>query len=253
MLPEERADRRVTLFEDVVLLALLLRVVLVRQRRKRDVLPDRGDVRDAAAHVAGGLRLQRLELFGRGALEREGDEAHAQAPHVVLLRAAVQLDGEHVRVERGERGEERLAVDALLVDEPEVGVVEDDDDPLAGLGGGLDGGDNLRRVLQRRRVARGVVREIQDEDLLLPGAEQGRLEGVGVERAIPEGVESLDGGAARLLEDERVVVPVEIGNHHLVTTAGEEFGGDTQTVRKRVGDDGVRVGDALQRGVLLDL
>ena len=80
------------------------------------MLADRGGVGDARADVARGLGLERLELVGRRTLEREADEANTQTPDIVFLRRTVKLDGEDVLVQVREFGEERLLVDALLVD-----------------------------------------------------------------------------------------------------------------------------------------
>ena len=250
---EDAADFAVARVEDLVLLLLLPRVGGIGERRDREVLADGRDVRHAAADVAGGLRLQRLELLRRRALERERDEPDAQAPDVILLRRAVELHGEHVFGERRERGEERLAVDARLVDEAEVGVVEDDDDPLARVRRRLDRRDDARHVLVRRRVARRVVRKVEDEELPVARGLQRRLHRRRVEAAVDEGVEVRDPAADRLAEDELVVVPEEVRRHERVVRIGEELRRDPQAVRQRVGDDGVGERDALQRRVLLEL
>ena len=137
-----------------------------------------------------------------------------------------------------ELGEHRLSVDALLVHEPEVGVVAYDDDPLALRRGSAHGRDDLLRVLKRRRVARRVVGEVEDEYLLRAGGEKRLLHRRRVERAAPEGVEMDDLAAHRLLEDELVVVPVEVGADQRVGRTREQLGAHADAVREGVRDDG---------------
>ena len=243
----------VALLEDGELLALLRDIAGILERVDREVLADGVHVGDAGAHIARGLRLERLELVGRRPLEREAHEADAHAPDVVLLRRAVELDGKDVAVQVGELREKRLLVDALLVDEPEVCVVAYDDDLLALRRRGPHGGDDSFRVRERRRVAGRVVREVEDEDLLRAGREERLLHRLRVECAAAEGVEVDDPAADRLLEDEFVVVPVEIGADKRVARTSEELRADADAVRERVRDDGVGERLALERGVLGEL
>ena len=250
---QDLADLLIACLENGVLLLLLRRVLRIGECGDREVLADRRGVGDAAADVARRLCLERLQLLVRRALERKGDEADAKAPHVVLLRRAVELHREDVPVERRKLGEERLAVDALLVDEPEVGVVADDHDSLAGLRGGLHRGDDLLRVRKRRRVAGRVVRKVEDEDFFLSGREQRGLHRGRVKTAALERVEVPDLAADRLLEDELVVVPEEIGADQLVRLTRKELRDDADAVGERVRDDGIRELHALEGRVLLDL
>ena len=143
MVGEYLAYRRVAGLEDGVLLRLLRRVCGVCERRERDALPYARRIGDGTPDIAGGLRLQRLELICASALECEGDESYAKPPDVVLLRRSVELDGEDVLGKVAELREERLAVDAVFVDEAEVGVVQDDYDLLPGVGRRLDGVSNV--------------------------------------------------------------------------------------------------------------
>ena len=98
----------VALLEDGELLALLRDIAGILERIDCEVLADGVHVGDAGAHVARGLRLERLELVGRRPLEREAHEADAHAPDVVLLRRAVELYGKDVAVQVGEFREKRL-------------------------------------------------------------------------------------------------------------------------------------------------
>ena len=153
----------------------------------------------------------------------------------------------------GELGEQRLGMDALFVDEPEVGVVQHDDDLLALRGHGLHRCNDALRVLERGRVARRVVREVEDEDLLVAGGQERALHRRHVERARAEHVERGELRAAHLLEDERVVVPVEVRRHHLVAQTGEQLARHAQTMGEGVRYDGEGVVLPAQGGVLLHL
>ena len=246
---QDAADDPVAVLEHGILLALLADVVRVLVGGDGEVLPERRDVGYRRAHIARRLRLERRKLLRREALPRECDESHAHAPHVVLLSGAVQLDGQHVGVQIRELGEQGILVDALLVDEPEVRVVEDHDDPLL-LCCGLDCGHDLLRILQRCGVACGVVREVEYEKLLVARAEQGLLHGGGVKASVPEGVERLHLRAAGVGEYERVVVPVQIRGHHRVALVRKQLRAHAQAMSKRVGDHRVREPLAIERGVL---
>ena len=222
------------------------------------MLPDRGRIGDRRAHVARRLRLERLQLLLRKSLAREGDESHAHSPHVVLLRGTVELHCQHVRMEVGELREERFLMDALLIDEPEVGVVQNHHDLLALRGRGLDRRDDLRRVRKGRRVAGGVVREVEDQNLLLAGPQQRllhrhRIKLVGRApraRRFRKRVERLQFRADGLTEDERVVVPVEIGHDHLVPLVRKQLCTDAQAMREGVRHHGIREGLAPERRIL---
>ena len=235
---EDHADLVVALLEDRKLLALLRDVAGIRERAAGEVLSDRRRAGDSGADVPRGLRLERLELLVRRALEREADESDAEAPDVVLLRRAVKLHGEDVPVEVGELGEQRLAVDALLVHEPEVRVVAHHDYALALRRGGAHGGDDLPGVLDRRGVACRVVGEVQYENLLLAWREKRLLHGRRVECAAPEGVEVDDPAADGLLEYELVVVPVEVRADERVGGPCKQLGAHADAVRERVRHDG---------------
>ena len=250
---EDAADLVVARAQHLVLLLLLRVIVRIRIRGDREVLADRRDVGDRRADIPRRLGLQRPELRVRRALEREGDKADAQPPHVVLLRRAVELDGDDVRMQRRELREQRLLMDARLVDEPEIGVVEDDDDPPAGLRGGLDGGDDPLRVLERRGVARRVVREVEDEELLHARRGQRGLQRRRVKMPVLERVEVAHLAADGIPEDQLVVVPEEVGRDELVARVEKQLRRDPKAVRERVRDDGVRAADALHGRVLLQL
>ena len=144
-------------------------------------------------------------------------------------------------------------MDALLVDEPEVGVVQHDDDLLALRGHGLHRCNDALRVLERGRVARRVVREVEDEDFLVAGGQERALHRRHVERARAEHVERGKLRTANLLEDERVVVPVEVRRHHLVARTGEQLASHAQAVGESVRHDGEGIPLPAQGGVFLHL
>ena len=248
---EDAADEMVAAGEDFVLLALLRGVGRVGERGGREVLAERGNIGDAAPDVARRLRLERLQLRFRRALERKRDEADAKPPDVILLRGAVELDGEDVFVKAREIGEERFAVDALLVDEPEVRIVEDDYDFDALLGRFLDGLDNRGRVFVRGRVAGGVVGEVEDQDFLGAVGKERGLERRRVETAILERVEMRNAATGDFTEYELVVVPEKIGRDERIRMIGEELGRDAQAVGDGVRHDGARIEEAAHGRVFL--
>ena len=194
-----------------------------------------------------------LELFRRRALEREGDKSDAEAPHVILFRRAVELDGENVLRKIRELGEKRLAVDAVLVDEPEVGVVEDNDDLAARRGDFGDGLYDLDGIVVRRRVAGRIVREVENQNLLALARQKRLLHRGCIKVAVLEGIEERKLCTRGFLENQRVVIPVKIGNDYLNTALREKLGRNPKTVRKRVGYYGIRKLLALKGRILLDL
>ena len=228
------------LLERVVLFLFLLQVFRALEGGEQDLLADARGVRDVAADRTGGLVLEGLELGFAGALETEGHEPDAEAPHVVFLGGAVELDGEQVLVGFEQLHEQGFLGHAFLVHESEVGVVEQGHD-LVARGGAV--GEDLRDFdgfLLGGGVAGRVVREVQEHDLLLALAfGEGGLEGFGIEPAVLEGVERLDLRAAAVHEHEFVVVPVEVRDDDFVTRVEEEVARAADGVGEGAGHDRV--------------
>ena len=141
-------------------------------------------------------------------------------------------------------------MDALLVDESEVRVIHDGDDLLALRGRSLDRRDDLLGVVESCRVAGGVVREVENEKLLVARLEKRLFHGRHVEAPLLEGVERLDLGAAGIFENKLVVIPEKIRHDNLVGLVGKELGAYAQAVSEGIRDD--RVGErlAFERGIL---
>ena len=237
---EHVLDDVVALLEGRVLLSLLVHVFGALVGGEQNPLADGGTVADVAADRTGGLVFEGLELGFGGALETEGHEPDAEAPDVVFLGGAVELDGEQVLVGLEQLHEQGFLGHAFLVHESEVGIVEQGHD-LVACGGAV--GEDLRDFdgfLLGGGVAGRVVREVQEHDLLLALAfGEGGLEGFGIEPAVLEGVERLDLRAAAVHEHELVVVPVEVGDDDFVTLVEEEVARAADGVGEGAGHDRV--------------
>ncbi len=101
-------------------------------------------------------------LFSIAVAVGKGDEAGTEAPDELLLGGAVELDRQDARVEVGELAEEGL-LEAVFVEEAEVGVVGDGNDVAASLGDLLDGGDDGITFGNGRGVAAWVVGEVEQD------------------------------------------------------------------------------------------
>ena len=241
------------LLERVVLFQLLLQVFRALESGEQNLLADARGVGDVAADRTGGLVFEGLELGGGGALETEAHEADAEAPHIVFLGRAVELDGEQVLVGVDNLHEQRFLGHAFFVDESEVGVVEQGHDLVARGGAFSEDLGDFDRFLFGSGVAGRVVREVQEHDLLVALAfGEGFLEGCGIESAVLEGVERLDLCAAAVLEHEFVVVPVEVGDDDFVARIEEHVASAADGVGEGAGHDRVAEFLACERRVLAD-
>ena len=250
---EHLLDDVVALLERFVLGLLLLDVFFALVGGEEDLLADARGVTDVAADRTGGLVFEGLELGGGGALETEAHEADAEAPNVVFLGRAVELDGEQVLVGIDELHEQGFLGHAFFVDESEVGVVEQGHDLVARGGAFSEDLGDFDRFLFGGGVAGRVVREVQEHDLLVALAfGEGGLEGFGIETAVLEGVESLDFGAAAVHEHEFVVVPVQVGDDDLVTGVQEQVARAADGMGEGAGYDRVAKFLACKRRVLAD-
>ena len=75
-------------------------------------------------------------------------------------------------------------MNALLVDKPEISIVENDNNFLTGIGGCFDCRDDLDRILISCGVTRGVVREIKNEKLFLTRLEKSLLKRGCIKRTV---------------------------------------------------------------------
>ena len=241
------------LLERFVLFLLLLQVFFALEGGEQNLLADARGVRDVATDRTGGLVFEGLELGSGGTLETEAHEADAEAPHVVFLGRAVELDGEQVFVGIDNLCEDGFLGHAFFVDESEVGVIEQGHDLVAG--GGTFGEDlrDFDRFLLGSGVAGRVVREVQEHDFLVALAfGESLLEGFGIETAVLEGVERLDLRTAAVFEHELVVVPVEVGDDDFVTRVEEEVARAADGVGEGAGHDRVAELLACEARVLAD-
>ncbi len=241
------------LLECFVLFLLLLQVFFALEGGEQNLLADARGVRDVATDRTGGLVFEGLELCFAGALETEGHEADAEAPHIVFLGRAVELDGEQVLVGFEQLHEQGFLGHAFFIDESEVGIVEQGHD-LVACGGTV--GEDLRDFdgfLFGSGVAGRVVREVQEHDLLLALAfGEGCLEGFGIEPAVLECVERLDLRAAAVHEHEFVVVPVQVGDDDFVAGVEEHVARAADGVGEGAGHDRVAELLACEARVLAD-
>ena len=143
---------------------------------------------------------------------------------------------------------------AFFVHESEVSIVEEGHH-LVTLGGAFrENLGDFDSFLFGSGVTGRVVREVQENDLLVTLARlESGLEGFGVEAAVLEGVKGLDLGTAGVFEHEFVVVPVQVRDNHFVAGVEEHVAGAADGMRQGSGHH--RVAEALggKRRVLLDV
>lgn len=186
----------------------------------------------------------------------KGDEPGAEAPDKLFLGGAVQLDGQYARVDVGELAEQRL-LEAVLVEEPEIGVVRDGDHVAASLGHFLDGGHQGVTLGNSGGVAAGIVGEVQEHDGL--ALFLGRVLQFGLERCYViaagggEGRMFLDDGAVAGTKGQVVVAPEHVRKDQVVTLVHEHVADDGEAVGQGVGDDGVAEVFPLLAGVFPQL
>jgi hypothetical protein len=184
----------------------------------------------------------------------ESDEAHAESPDVIFLGGAVQFDGNQVRMPTRQLGENRFFGHVGLIGETEIGVVAEHHQAATGLGQFRERpGDGLGLGF-RRRVARGVVGEVEDHDGLLAGLHlaQGPGETGGVEPGVVDEKRVTDDPPATAQAEDHVVVAPELVRHvHGVPRVDEHVGGDAQPVGDAAHDHRGADGIGLQGRVFL--
>ena len=143
---------------------------------------------------------------------------------------------------------------AFFVHESEVSIVEESHH-LVTLGGAFrENLGDFDSFLFGSGVTGRVVREVQENDLLITLASfESGLEGFSVEAAVLEGIESLNLGATGVFEHEFVVVPVQVRDNHFVAGVEEHVAGAADGMRQGGGHH--RIAEALggKRRVLLDV
>ena len=226
-------DDVVALLEHSVLFLLLLLVFGALECGEQDLLADARGVGNVTTDGTGGLVFESLELCFGSTLEAEAHEAHAEAPYVVFLGRAVELDSEEVFVSVHELHEQGFLCHAFFVHESEVSIIEEGHH-LVTLGGAFrENLGDFDSFLFGSGIAGRVVREVQENDLLVALASfESGLEGFGVEAAVLEGL-----GATGVFEHEFVVVPVQVRDNHFVTGVEEQVAGAADGVGEGAGHD----------------
>ena len=253
MVGQHLLDDVVAFLEDGELLGLLLQVFFALEGGQQNLLADAWGVADVSADHARGLVFQGLQLGLCGALETKAHEPDAETPHVVFLGGAVQLHGQQVLACVQHLAEQGLLGHAVLIDQSKVGVVQQGHHLVARVGAVREDLRDFYRFLFGGGIARGVVGEVQQNHLLLALAlGKGLFQGFRVETAVLEGVEGLDLRAAAVHEHQFVVVPVKVGDNHLVARIQEKVARAADGVGQGAGHNRVAEGLACEARVLAD-
>ena len=134
---------------------------------------------------------------------------------------------------------------------PRILLVEDHDDAVAGVGGFLQGIADGGGFADRSRVPRGIVREVEQHDLLADRSFRERgFESLHIVGAAHEGIVGSEPAAEGLGEDQIVVVPVQIRNDDLIALVDEQIRTHREGVGQRRCDDGQAVALSREARVL---
>ena len=125
-----------------------------------------------------------------------------------------------------------------MVEEAEVGVVDQHDELRARLRLAQQRGDDRLGLGRRRHVARRIVREVQQHhELLAARAREGLREAARIEAAPGIEREGREAGAELHLVEKPVVLPELVGQQQRVAGIDEQLAREGEAVRDRLRDD----------------